>query len=90
MNLEAGYKFGIFGHEDEKKKKMEERERDGISNDNDGDCWRFLVRGGNSCQTRGTMVKRELFVCVRIPYKHPASSTPRGLALTVSLIKLMK
>jgi hypothetical protein len=27
MNLEAGYKFGIFGHEDEKKKKMEKGER---------------------------------------------------------------
>jgi hypothetical protein len=27
MNLEAGYKFGIFGHEDEKNKKMENGER---------------------------------------------------------------
>jgi hypothetical protein len=27
MNLEAGYKFGIFGHEDEKKKKTEKGER---------------------------------------------------------------
>ena len=29
----------------------------------------FLVRGGNSCQTRGTMVKRKIIGCVRIPYK---------------------
>jgi hypothetical protein len=50
----------------------------------------FLVRGWNSCQTRGTMVKSELIGYMRILYKHPASTTQRRLALTVFLIKLMK
>jgi hypothetical protein len=36
-----GYQFGIFGHEHERRKRWK-RERDGIRNDNDGDCWRFF------------------------------------------------
>jgi len=48
-----------------RRRKRWKRERDGISNDSDGECWRFLVRGGNSCQTKGTTVKRELFGSVR-------------------------
>jgi len=66
-----------------RRRKRLKGEKNGISNDNDGDCWRFLVRGENSCKTGGTMAKCELSGCVRIPYKYPASSTPRRLALTV-------